>query len=272
MSEFLINRREVEFIMEILFEKKVVVITGAEGAIGNAMANRFAESGAIVAVCDIKNTKKTVEEIYSKGGIAKEFTFDVSDRASVKNAMEQISNTFGGIDVLINNAGINVGPDKRQPIHEFDDEWWDRIVKIDLEGVYNCSKAAIPYMKSREGSNIINISSVVGMVPFRKQCAFAAAKAGVINLSKAMALELADEGIRVNVISPGSIAMDGTKKLWAENSVMEALISHIPQHRQGNSDDIANAAMFLASDKAEYITGTVLNVDGGWICGYSRDF
>jgi NAD(P)-dependent dehydrogenase (short-subunit alcohol dehydrogenase family) len=113
---------------------------------------------------------------------------------------------------------------------------------------------------------------VVGAVPFRRQCAFAAAKAGVINLSKAMALELAELNIRVNALLPGTVAMPGTKALWSSDDAMNALLSHIPQHRQGEPRDIANAALFLCSDLAGYVTGAALNVDGGWLCGYARDF
>lgn len=258
--------------MNIQFTDKVVVITGAGGGIGNSMAKGFAEDGAIVCVCDIKGAENTVEEITALGGKAKAYQLDVTDRESAKSALKAIADDFGGIDVMINNAGINVGPDKRQFTDEFDDEWWDKIIDVDLNGVYNCTKAAIPYMKNRAGSNVINISSVVGMVPFRRQCAFNAAKAGVINLSKAMALEFAEYGIRVNVIAPGSVCIPATQKLWTKNEALEALLNHIPQHRQGYTDDVSYTARFLASEFAAYITGTVLNVDGGWICGYARDF
>ncbi|MDO4586757.1 MAG: SDR family NAD(P)-dependent oxidoreductase [Planctomycetia bacterium] len=259
--------------MEIQFKDKVVGITGAVGAIGAAMSRRFAESGAKVAVCyNRSGADETVEAIRQAGGIANAYQLNVADMDKAKEVCQAIASDFGGIDVWINNAGVNVPSEKRFPIQEFDDDWWQRIIDVDLNGVYNCSKAVVPFMKGREGANIINISSVVGMVPFRKQIAFTAAKAGVINMSKAMALELAELGIRVNVLSPGTIAMEGTAKLWANNSAMEALLSHIPQHRQGTPDDIAWMAMFMASDKAAYMTGSVINVDGGWLCGYARDF
>jgi len=258
--------------MEISFSDKVVAITGAGGGIGSAMASRFAESGAKVAVCDIKGAEDTVERIKANGGNAKAYALDVINRKNVSEICSRIKADFGGIDIWINNAGINVGPDKRSKIQDFDDAWWDAIIKVDLDGVYNCSKAVIPCLRGRKGANIINISSVTGMVPLRKQCAFATAKAGVINLSKAMALELADEGIRVNVIAPGSIGIETTNKLWANPAAMEGLLSHIPQHRQGSPDDVANAALFLSCDMASYITGTILTVDGGWLCGYNRDF
>lgn len=260
--------------MQVDLNGKTAVITGAAGALGSAMAVMLAKNGAKVAVCDMAGSKgeDTVSAIQQAGGTAHFFAFDVTDRQQAKTAMADIAKVFGGIDILVNNAGINVGPDKRFPIHQFDDDSWDKIIAVDLDGVYNCSKAAIPHMIKSGGGSVINISSVVGMVPFRKQCAFTAAKGGVINFSKAMAIELAEENIRVNVIAPGSIAMDLTAKLWSNDSAMEGLLAHIPQHKQGRPDDIANAVLFLSADEAGYITGTVLNVDGGWLCGYARDF
>ena len=185
--------------------------------------------------------------------------------------MKKINADFGKIDVLVNNAGINVGPGGRKTIDEFDDGMWQAILNVDLNGVYNCSKKAVAYMK--DGGAIINVSSVVGMVPLRNQCSFAAAKAAVINLSKAMAMELADKNIRTNVVAPGTVAIEITNKLWQDDSAMKSLLAHIPQKKQGKPGDIANAAMFLASDLAQYINGAVLPVDGGWTAGgYARNF
>ena len=137
-----------------------------------------------------------------------------------------------------------------------------------------CSKPAIQQMvKQGEGGNIINIGSIVGVTPLRLQCAFTAAKAGVFNLTKAMALELAPLNIRVNGIAPGSIMFEGTRKLFYADPVKaEAMMSHIPQNRPGEPKDIAGMACFLASDDSSYMTGTINVVDGGWICGYTRDF
>jgi len=260
--------------MKVDLQGKTVAITGAGGAIGRAMAIRFAENGAKVAVCDIHapSGQETADIIQVAGNQAKFFSLDVTDSQCAKQVIQDIVSTFGTLDMLINNAGVNVGPSKRFPIHQFDDEQWERIVAIDLKGVYVCSKAAIPYIIQNKGGNIINISSVVGIIPFRNQCAFTAAKAGVINLTKAMALELASENIRVNAIAPGSICMDLTKSLWADEAVKEAFLSHIPQHRQGSPDDIAYAALYLACDQASYVTGNIMTVDGGWTCGFARDF
>ena len=257
--------------MVISFENKVVVITGAAGGLGSAMAHRFAEDGARVAVCDLRGTQSVVDEIVSKGFVAKAYDFDITDREATAATMKRICEELGGISVLVNNAGINVGPDERKHVDEFSDKWWDAILKVDLDGTYNCTKLAIPYMS--EGASIVNISSIVGMIPLRNQCAFAAAKAAVINFTKAIAMELAPQGIRANAICPGTIGIAVTNKLWTDNSAMAGLLSHIPMGRQGTPDEIANATAFLASDAASYITGAVLPVDGGWTCGgFARNF
>ena len=257
--------------MNIQFTNKVVVITGAAGGIGCAMVRRFTEDGAKVAVCDLRGAKELAKSFDPTESTVLGYEFDITDREATKNAMETVARDFGKIDVLINNAGINVGPDERRHVDEFSDKWWDAILKVDLDGTYNCTKLAIPYMK--EGGSIINISSIVGMIPLRNQCAFAAANAAVINFTKAIAMELAPKGIRANVICPGTVGIAITNKLWQNNDTMKGLLSHIPMERQGRPEEIASATAFLASDAASYITGTVLPVDGGWTCGgFARNF
>ena len=261
--------------MKIDLSGKTALVTGAAGAIGSAIAQMFAENGAAVALCDINidAARELAECLAASGAKVSAHKLDVTSRESVKAAAEEIFMRYGSLDILVNNAGVNVGPDDRKPIHEFSPEKWDWIMSVDLDGVYNCSQAAIPFMIKSGGGSIINVSSIVGQVPLRNQCAFAAAKSGVINLSRAMALELAGEGIRVNVICPGSILMEGTKALfYADKARAEAMLSHIPMHRPGSPDDIANAAMFLAGSESSYMTGSVLTVDGGWTCGFARDF
>ena len=257
--------------MNISFEDKVVVITGAAGGLGASMAHLFAENGAKVAVCDLRGSEAVAQDIVDQGGIAKGFDFNITDRESVVSAVREITEAFGNIHVLVNNAGINVGPDERKHVDEFSDKWWDAIINVDLNGTYNCTKAVIPYM-SEEGS-IVNIGSIVGMVGLRNQCAFIAAKAAVLNFTRAIALELAPRGIRANAVCPGSVGIAITNELWKQDSVMQGLLSHIPMGRQGTPEEIANTVAFLASDMASYITGVVVPVDGGWICGgFARDF
>lgn len=262
--------------MRVDLKDKVVIVTGGGGAIGGAMAEEFAANGAKVVVTG--RTKATlqavVDAIRSRGGEASAVIADVGSRESAAAMIEETVRLYGRLDVLVNNAGINGGPEERKPIHEYSDELWERIINVDLNGVYYCSKPAILQMeKQGEGGNIINIGSVVGLTPLRLQCAFAAAKAGVFNLTKAMALELAPLNIRVNGIAPGSIMFEGTRKLfYADSEKAEAMMSHIPQHRPGEPKDIAGMACFLASEDSSYMTGTISVIDGGWICGYARDF
>ncbi|MGI6162167.1 MAG: SDR family NAD(P)-dependent oxidoreductase [Christensenellales bacterium] len=262
--------------MKVDLKDKVVIVTGGGGAIGGAMCKQFAQNGAKVIVSGrtLSSLEEVVQEIKAEGGNAEAVVADVGDVKSAENMIKQTVEIYGRLDVLVNNAGINGGPEYRKPIHEYDDELWHRIINVDLNGVYYCSKYAIKQMeKQGEGGNIINIGSIVGLTPLRLQCAFTAAKAGVFNLTKAMALELAPLNIRVNGIAPGSIMFEGTKKLfYADPARAEAMLSHIPLNRPGEPDDIASMTCFLASDEAAYMTGSIVTIDGGWICGYTRDF
>lgn len=262
--------------MKVDLNGKVVIVTGGGGAIGSAMCMQLAANGAkvIVAGRTLKTLQATVGAVKAAGGEASAVVCDVSKKESAENLIAETVKIYGRLDCLVNNAGINGGPEFRKPIHEYDDDLWDRIINIDLNGVYYCSKPAIKQMIAQgEGGSIINIGSIVGLTPLRLQCAFTAAKAGVFNLTKAMALELAPEKIRVNGIAPGSIMFEGTKALFYSDPVKaEAMMSHIPLHTPGEPDDIAGMTCFLASDDAKYMTGAVVTVDGGWTCGYTRDF
>ena len=262
--------------MQVDLNNKVVIITGGGGAIGSAMARQFASNGARVVVAGrtLATLQSVVDEIKAAGGEAAAVVTDVSDKLSAQKMVEQTVSIFGRLDCLVNNAGINGGPQYRKPIHEYDDDLWQRIINVDLNGVYYCSKPAIKQMeKQGEGGSVINIGSIVGLTPLRLQCAFTAAKAAVFNLTKAMALELAPLNIRVNGIAPGSILFEGTRELfYSDPEKAKALTSHIPQGHPGEPDDIASMTCFLASEDAKYMTGSIVIIDGGWICGYTRDF
>ncbi len=263
--------------MKLDLDGKVVIVTGGGGAIGSAMCKRFAENGAKVVVAGrtLSKLEAVVEEIKADGGEAVAVVADVSCKESAAEMIAKTVEVYGRLDCLVNNAGINGGPDKRQRIHEYDDDLWERIISVDLNGVYYCSKPAIKQMIAQgEGGSIINIGSIVGLTPLRLQCAFTAAKAGVFNLTKAMAMELAPENIRVNGIAPGSVMNEGTRALFYSDKVKsEGILSHIPQHRAGSPDDIAYMTCFLADEKVSgYMTGSIVTIDGGWICGYTRDF
>jgi len=262
--------------MTVDLKGQVVIITGGGGAIGSAMARQFADNGAKVVVSGrTQNTlDAVVAEVRERGGEISAVAADVSDKHSAARMVEETVTRYGRLDCLVNNAGINGGAEYRKPIHEYDDDLWDRILNIDLNGVYYCSKPAIRQMiRQGHGGSIINIGSIVGLTPLRLQCAFTAAKAGVFNLTKAMALELAEHNIRVNGIAPGSVTNEGTKKMFYSDPVRnEALMSHIPMKRPGEPDEIASMTCFLASKEASYMTGSIITIDGGWICGYTRDF
>lgn len=261
--------------MNISFEGKTVIVTGATSGIGKEIAGQFAQNGASVVVNGIDRAAggQVVEQIQNDGGTAVYVEADVSCAQAVREMADTVIETFGKIDFLVNNAGINVEMKDRGPIHEFPDHMWEKILRVDLDGVYYCSKAVLPNMIENHFGRIVNISSVTGLVPLRNQCAFTAAKAGVIHLTKAMAIELAEFGVNVNVVCPGSIQIP----IMIEGGMYtdgryEAIMSHIPMHRPGTPREIASMVQFLCSDQANYITGGVHAVDGGWMCGFARDW
>lgn len=261
--------------MNVNLKNKVAIITGATSGIGRRTAVMFAQNGASVVVngTNEERGQQVVEEIKVIGGRAIFVKANVGDVKEAEAMAEKTVEEFGKIDILINNAGINIDVKDRGPIHEFPDEMWKKIMKVDLDGVYYCSKAALKNMTKNGYGKIINISSIVGLVPLRNQCAFAAAKAGVINLSKAMAIELAPFGINVNAILPGSINIPKMVEAGMyTDGKFESIMSHIPFKKPGTPEDIGYASLYLASDASSYVTGNVLVVDGGWTCGFARDW
>lgn len=261
--------------MNIDLSGMIAIVTGAYGGIGEAICKKYIGAGATIVLVG-RNEEKGKEfesQLINMGGNATYIKGDVSNKESMISLCEKAVEKYSKIDILVNNAGVNVGPQDRKYIHEFNDEQWQRIIDIDLNGVYYCSKPVIREMIRNGGGKIINISSVVGQVPFRNQCAFAAAKAGVINLTKAMAIELADFNIQVNCICPGSTMIPGLREMfYADERTAERMLSHIPMHRTGEPDEMAGATVFLSSKEASYITGNIMTIDGGWIAGYARDF
>lgn len=257
------------------FKDKVVIITGSNKGIGKTIASSFAENGAKVVINgrDENVGKETLKEIKKKCQDAIFIKADVSDYIQVKNMVKEVIGKFGKIDVLINNAGIGTLGNDRKYVFDFDIKVWKKIISVDLDGVFYCTKEVSAFMKEQCSGKIINISSIVGLVPLRLQCAYAAAKAGVINFSKAVALELAPFNINVNCIAPGTIATGETKKLfYSDKNKVKKILRNIPMNKPGTTKDIANLSLYLASEDAKYITGSVIPVDGGWICGFSREW
>ncbi len=253
---------------------KVSLVTGAARGIGQAIADRLAVNGSRVVYTDVD--AEEVRRAASRQSGAMALSLDVTRPDEIVAAIEQVVGAWGSLDIVVNNAGIN-SIVHRVPIDEYPRSEWDRILAVDLTGLYEVSKAAAGVMRARGSGRIINIASIAGLVPLRLQCAFVAAKAGVVNLTRAMALELGPHGILVNGIAPGSTLTEGTRRLfYGEDGMFRAhvqrMLDHVPLGRPGTTDEIAVAALFLADPENSYMNGHIVVVDGGWTAGYARDF
>jgi 3-oxoacyl-[acyl-carrier protein] reductase len=253
---------------------KVSLVTGAARGIGRAIADRLADNGSRVVYTDVDAEEVSRAVARQPSGTA--FGLDVTRPEEIVAVIDQVVRECGSLDIVVNNAGIN-SIVNRVPIDEYPRSEWDRILAVDLTGLYEVSKAAARVMRARGSGRIINIASIAGLVPLRLQCAFVAAKAGVINLTRAMALELGPHGILVNGIAPGSTLTEGTRRLfYGEDGTfrehVQRMLDHVPLGRPGTTDEIAVAALFLADPENSYMNGHMVVVDGGWTAGYARDF
>lgn len=260
--------------MQIELSGQVALVTGAARGIGKAIADAMAHNGARVVYTDIDRAE--AEDSAAAWPSATAVEMDVTNEGQIQAVVDAIVGEYGRIDILVNNAGVNTLA-HRVPIDQFPREEWDRIVGVDLTGLYLVSKAVVARMRSQGSGRIINIASIAGLVPLRLQSAFVAAKAAVINLTKSMAIELGAEGVLVNAIAPGSILTEGTKQLfYGEDGKFKdsvnRLLEHIPLGRPGTPEEVAHAALFLAAPEASYFNGAILTVDGGWTAGYAREF
>ena len=258
--------------MQVDLSGKVSLVTGAARGIGQAIADSLAANGSRVVYADCIDAAPAAAR--SPGALA--LHMDVTRRDEIDAAIQRTVDEFGRLDILVNNAGVNTTK-HRVTIDEFPREEWDRLIAVDLTGLYEVSQAAAKVMRVQQSGRIINIASVVGLVPLRLQCAFAAAKAAVVNLTKAMALELGPAGILVNGVAPGSVFTEVTKLLFygedgKYKDSVQRLLDHIPLGRPGTAAEIAVAVLFLAAPENSYTHGHILTVDGGWTAGYSRDF
>jgi len=252
----------------------VSLVTGAARGIGQAIADRLADNGSQVVYTDVDLAGAQAAAARARG--ARSLHLDVTRPADVAAVIERVVADHGQLDILVNNAGINTLA-HRVTLDEFPREEWDRILAVDLTGLYEVSKAAARVMRARGSGRIINIASIAGLVPLRLQCAYVAAKAGVVNLTRAMALELGPYGILVNGVAPGSTLTEGTRRLfYGEDGTFHAqvqrMLDHVPLGRPGKPEEIAVAVLFLADPENSYMNGHILTVDGGWTAGYTRDF
>lgn len=243
-----------------LLENKVAVITGAARGIGLAIAKKFAENSAKIAITDIAfadETESFIEEYSKTGGVVKFYKSDVSSFDGSLKVIEDILSDFGRIDILVNNAGIT----RDALLMRMDESQWDSVLSVNLKSVYNMTKAVLRTMMKQRNGSIINMSSVVGVSGNAGQANYSASKAGMIGFTKSVAKELGSRNIRANAIAPGFIETKMTEKL-PEDARTE-WIKAIPLRRGGQPEDVANVALFLASDLSAYVSGQVINVCGG---------
>ena len=240
-----------------LLQGKTALITGAARGIGKAIALRFAQEGANIAFTDLAVNEETQAEIEALGVKAKSYASNAADFAETEEVVKQVKEDFGSIDILVNNAGIT----KDGLMLRMSEQQWDAVIAVNLKSAFNFIHACLPIMMRQRNGSIINMASVVGVHGNAGQANYAASKAGLIALAKSVGQEMGSRGIRANAIAPGFIDTAMTQALPDE--IRKEWIQRIPLRRGGTVEDIANVATFLASDLSSYVTGQVIQVDGG---------
>lgn len=248
----------------------VIAVTGAGAAAGAKIAEKLAKDGASVYVQDddFQKAQMTAEEIRKAGGKAEAVCGDLRDASQAEKMAEEIFSKAGKIDILVNAAEIIPEEEEKKTIDEYDDALWKAATDAGLLGTYNCTKHFVKKMKQAGKGRVINVASAAGIIGIQKQCAPAAAKAGVIGFTRALASELGSFGICVNAVAPGAISFGEENN----DERTKELLAHIPLGRKGTLEDLASSVAFLADPASEYITGAVLTVDGGWTRGFMRDW
>ena len=243
-------------------ESKTVFVTGGSRGIGKEVALKFAENGYNVVINYVSsktNVQELISEFENKGVKALVMQADVTDKEAIEEVVKKAIEEFGAIDVLVNNAGIT----RDNLLMRMSEEEFDKVIEINLKGTYIVTKAVTKYMMKKRKGSIINLSSVVGVAGNAGQCNYSASKAGIIGFTKSIAKELASRNIRSNAVAPGFIETDMTAVLSDE--VKENIHNQIPLKRMGTAEEVANLIYFLGSDESSYITGQVINVDGGMV-------
>ena len=246
----------------MLLQGKIAIITGANRGIGKSIAQSFIAQGATVAFTYRSSEEMAIElekELTAKGGIAKGFKSDASKMEDAESLVKNVLEAFGTIDIVVNNAGIT----DDTLLMRMSEDQWDRVINVNLKSCFNLTKSVLRTMLKARSGSIINISSVVGVQGNAGQANYSASKAGILGLTKSVALELGSRNIRCNAIAPGFIETKMTAKL--DQDTVEGWRKEIPLKRGGTPEDVANACVFLASDMSSYITGQTLNVCGGMI-------
>ncbi len=242
---------------------KIALVTGSARGLGKELALGFAQYGASLVLADIAYPEETAEEIEGRGGRCMAVKTDISKEAEVKNLSEKITSEFGRVDILINNAGITQL--SYTPTEELAVKEWDQVMGINLRGTFLCCKYVGGSMIKTGGGGIVNIASTAGITGVPRAPAYCASKAGVILLTKSLAVEWAQHDIRVNAIAPHYLETEFTKGLRDSQKVYDALTRQIPLRRFGKTRELLGAALFLASDTSSYVTGAVIPVDGGYL-------
>jgi NAD(P)-dependent dehydrogenase (short-subunit alcohol dehydrogenase family) len=244
---------------------KIALVTGSRRGIGRAIALSFASAGANIILCDNVTDdgklEETASDIKKTGRIAVVITADISKKSDVDEMAARSTARFGKIDILVNCAGVWL---PGQTLLECPETNWDKVIDVNLKGTYLCSQIVGRVMVKQRKGNIINISSKVGVEPGTGAGAYSISKAGIIMMTRQMALELAPSGIRVNALAPGIVKTDFNKELWQTPDAAKQLARSVPLGRLAEPEDVARAALFLASEDSSYITGAVIPIDGGW--------